>query len=350
MDVVQCAAVKANPLMYVCGKVQIMVINHENALEHFSAQIEYALQHYSGHGYTATSFQNVVIGGLGGSGIGGRLSRLFFQSEASIPVEVFSEYALPAYANGKTLVVLCSYSGNTEETLSMYDDAKRRGCTVICVAAGGTLMEIAHRDGLKCYQIETGYQPRMTLGYGFSFQLLILGELFGMDMSASLRHVSQKLKTEQEALKMKASAMFEFFKERIAQKFVVVCDMVFEAAAVRFCQQIQENAKGEAFVHVLPEANHNVIESYYDHRDTNFILLNSGLNKRNNIRFDFLRGVLAEQNNKVYSYSTSQFDLWALFEFIYVTDWLSIYASDAKGVNNMEVGIIMRLKKHLEQA
>lgn len=327
-----------------------MVINHEHALHHFSAQIEYALQHYSGHGYTASSFHNIVIGGLGGSGIGGRLSRLFFQSEASIPVEVFSEYTLPAYANGKTLLVLCSYSGNTEETLAMYEDAQRRGCTIICVAAGGTLMEWAHRDGLKFYPIETGYQPRMALGYGFSFQLLILGELFGMDMSASLRHISQKLQSEQEALKTKANAIFEFFKESIAQKFVVVCDMVFEAAAVRFCQQIQENAKGEAFVNVLPESNHNVIESYYERRNTNFILLNSGTNKRTDIRFNFLKGILAEQNNKVYTYNSGEFNLWALFEFIYVTDWLSIYASNAKGVNNMEVGIIMRLKKHLEQA
>jgi glucose/mannose-6-phosphate isomerase len=336
--------------MYVCGKVQSMVINHEHALNHFSTQIEYALQQYSGHGYTASSFHNMVIGGLGGSGIGGRLSRLFFQSEASIPVEVFSEYALPAYANSNTLVVLCSYSGNTEETLAMYEDAKSRGCTIICVAAGGTLMDWAHRDGLKCYQIETGYQPRMALGYGFSFQLLILGELFGMDMSASLRNISERLQTEQDALKTKATALFDFFKESIAHKFVVVCDMAFEAAAIRFCQQIQENAKGEAFVHVLPEANHNVIESYYDHRDTNFIFLNSGLNPRTNIRFDFLKGVLTELQNKVYTYQVSQFNLWALFEFIYVTDWLSIHASNAKGVNNMEVGIIMRLKKHLEQA
>ena len=336
--------------MYVCGKVEIMVINHEYALDHFSAQIDYVLQQYAPHGYTASSFQHVVIGGLGGSGIGGRLSRLVFQSEGSIPVEVFSEYALPAYANNKTLVVLCSYSGNTEETLAMFEDAQKRGCTIICVAAGGTLKDWAHRDGLKFYQIENGFQPRMALGYGFSFQLLILGELFGMDMSARLRSISEKLQTEQDVLKTKASAMFDFFKESIAQKFVVVCDMVFEAAAVRFCQQIQENAKGEAFVNVLPEANHNVIESYYERRDTNFILLNSGVNDRTNIRFDFLKGILTGQHNKVYTYNSGEFNLWALFEFIYVTDWLSIYASNAKGVNNMEVGIIMRLKKHLEQA
>lgn len=332
------------------AKSQQMVINHEYALDHFSAQIDYALQQYTAHGYRVSSFNNVVIGGLGGSGIGGRLSRLALNSIAPIPVEVYSEYALPAYAGAQTLVILCSYSGHTEETLAMYEDARKRGCTIICVAAGGALKDLALRDGLKFYQIEGGYQPRMALGYGFSFQLLILSELFGSNMPEQLQAISSKLKHEQSSLKQKAQALFQFFESSIQHKFVVVCDMVFEAAAVRFCQQIQENAKGEAFVNVLPEANHNVIESYYNHRDTNFLLLNSGKNARTNIRFDFLKGILAEQQNKVFSYDIAEFSLWALFEFIYVTDWLSIHASNAKGVNNMEVGIIMRLKKHLEQA
>jgi glucose/mannose-6-phosphate isomerase len=327
-----------------------MVINHEYALEHFSAQIDYALQHYTAHGYRVSSFHNIVIGGLGGSGIGGRLSRLALNAVASIPVEVYSEYSLPAYAGPQTMVILCSYSGNTEETLAMYEEARKRGCTIICVAAGGTLKEQSLRDGLKFYQIETGYQPRMALGYGFSFQLLILSELFGIDMASQLGTISERLKSEQASLKQKAASLFGFFRESIGNKFVVVCDMAFEAAAVRFCQQIQENAKGEAFVNVLPEANHNVIESYYERRDTNFLLLNSGLNERTNIRFEFLKGILAEHNHKVYEYAVKNFDLWALFEFIFVTDWLSIHASNAKGVNNMEVGIIMRLKKHLEQA
>ncbi len=327
-----------------------MAITHEQSLENFSAQLDYVLAQYTGHGYTAGQFNNVVIGGLGGSGIGGRLARLCFFTGASIPVEVFSEYQLPAYAGNKTLVILCSYSGSTEETLAMYDDARARGCTMICIAAGGELRDRATRDGLKFYTIEQGFQPRMALGYGFGFQLLVLAELFGMDMNAELSGISQRLKDEKEALKARATSLFDYFRPTIQHKFVVVCDMAFEAAAIRFCQQIQENAKGEAFVNVLPEANHNVIESYYEQRDTNFILLNSGLNERTNLRFTFLKGVLADQQNRVFEYPVQGFNLWALFEFIYITDWLSIYASDSKGVNNMEEGIIMRLKNFLTQA
>jgi len=325
-----------------------MVITHEHSLLHFHGQIDYALNHYAPHGFNADNFSNVIIGGLGGSGIGGRLAALCLFDKASIPVEVFSEYILPAYANQNTLVILSSYSGNTEETLAMFHDAHKRGCTILCIVSGGKLKELANLHGYRCYTVEPGYQPRMALGFSFSLQLLILGELFGVDMPARLTEIMNRLKSDSSALQQKADGMHDFFKNSIGNKFVVVCDKAFEAAATRFCQQIQENAKGEAFVNVLPEANHNVIESYYEKRDSNFVLLNSRLNERTNLRFRFLESVLSEHGNQYYSYDSYDFGLWALFEFIHVTDWLSVYASNSKGVNNMEVGIISRLKHYLD--
>jgi glucose/mannose-6-phosphate isomerase len=123
--------------------------------------------------------------------------------------------------------------------------------------------------------------------------------------------------------------------------------MAFEPVGIRFCQQIQENAKGEGFVSVLPEANHNMIESYYEKHDTNFILLNSRQNDRVTKRFDFVKKVLTDLGNNVYDYPLHDASLNSIFEVIHSTDWLSIYASDDKKVNNMEVGIIMELKGFL---
>ena len=129
---------------------------------------------------------------------------------------------------------------------------------------------------------------------------------------------------------------------------MVVCDLAYEAVAIRFCQQIQENAKGEGFVSILPEANHNMIESYYEKHDTNFIFLNSGNNARVSARFEFLEGVLNNLGNKVYKYPVSDASLASIFEVVHATDWLSIWASDDKGADNMQVGIITRLKAHLD--
>ncbi|MEY4314712.1 MAG: hypothetical protein RI977_89 [Bacteroidota bacterium] len=305
------------------------VITHELSLQNFHEQLTYVLAHYHKHGKSVSQYNNIVIGGLGGSGIGGRIARLAFLQEMPVPVEVFSEYSLPAYANNKTLVILCSYSGNTEETLSMFAQAQSRGCEMICVAASGQLKALAETHHLPFYSVALGYQPRMTLGFGLGTLVMILGELMGKDMTATIQDVEAMFKSP-EAIVARAKEMYEVFKPTIAQKFVVVCDLPYEAVAIRFCQQIQENAKGEGFVSVLPEANHNMIESYYEKHDTNFILLNSGGNARVN------------------QYPVADASLMSQFEVIHATDWLSVWASDDKQVDNMQVGIIMKLKGHLE--
>ena len=325
----------------------MLEITHEISLDNFHHQINWAIQNYCPHGKKAGDFNQVVIGGLGGSGIGGRIARLAMINYFPIPVEVFSAYNLPGYANNKTLVILCSYSGNTEETLSMYAEARSKGCRIICLASGGKLMQQAQQDQIPCYKIETGYQPRMALGYSLSTLLLILSELCEKSITDALNSSASMLQNN-EKLKQEARKITDFFSSTINHKFVVVCDPDYEAVAVRFCQQIQENAKGESFITVLPEANHNVIESYYEHNDTNFILLNSGNNARTNLRFQFLNTVLSEQNNRVYSFSESGSDIQRLFEVIHILDWVSIYASDLRKVNNMRVDIIMRLKGFLD--
>ena len=327
--------------------VIMSVITHESSLQNFHEQLTYVLANYHNHGKSVNNYNNIVIGGLGGSGIGGRIARLAFMQDMPVPVEVFSEYNLPAYANNKTLVILCSYSGNTEETLSMFAQAQSRGCEMICVAAAGQLKSLAENHSLPYYSVALGYQPRMTLGFGLGTLVMILGELMGKDMSGSLRDIEAMFKSS-ESIVARAKEMYGIFQSTIAQKFVVVCDLAYEAVAIRFCQQIQENAKGEGFVSVLPEANHNMIESYYEKHDTNFIFLNSGKNVRVNARFDFLKGVLTDLGNTVYQYPVSDASLMSQFEVIHATDWLSIWASDDKQVDNMQVGIIMKLKGHLE--
>jgi glucose/mannose-6-phosphate isomerase len=322
-------------------------ITHEQSLDQFYKQIDWALANYKSHGLNASDFNHVVIGGLGGSGIGGRIARLVVSGSLTLPVEVYSEYTLPAYCNEKTLVILCSYSGNTEETLAMFNQAAGAGCRIVCLASGGKVAELAKQFGLPFYPVETGYQPRMALGYSLTTLLMFLGELSGYDYRAALESVSAELKNNQ-TMKEEAKRITEQFKGYEKDKFVVVCDSVMEAVAVRFCQQVQENAKGEAFVTVLPEANHNVIESYYGKHDTNFILLNSGQNSRINHRFEFLTGLLNSHGNRCYAFEKEPYTLGKIFRVIHILDWVSIYLSNIKGEDNMFVNNIARLKTYLD--
>jgi glucose-6-phosphate isomerase len=178
---------------------------------------------------------------------------------------------------------------------------------------------------------------------------MILAELSGTEVSDTLKTTADAL-FHNDNLKQEAQKITDFFSHTIHHKFVVVCDSDFEAVAIRFCQQIQENAKGESFITVLPEANHNVIESYHEQHETNFIMLNSGNNARTNLRFEFLHKVLLEQNNRIYSFPAAGSGVQRLFEIIHILDWVSIYASNLRKANNMRVDIIMRLKGFLDSA
>lgn len=324
-------------------------ITHEASLEQFHSQIRFVLDNYKPHGMHVSAFQNVVIGGLGGSGIGGRIARLAFFTSFPIPVEVISEYTLPAYAGSNTLVILCSYSGNTEETLTMFDVARKRGCSIMTLCSGGKLAQRSQEHNHPCYPVPSGYQPRQALGFSLSTLLMAMGELNEMSMKEGLEQAEAML-SNNAGLKAKAAEMFACFENHINSKFVVICDMAFEAVATRFCQQLQENAKAEAFVSVLPEANHNMIESYYGSQDTNFIMLSSGLNPRVSMRFDFLRDLLSNLNARVYQFEHTGFSLNTMFEIIHVTDWVSVMLSNARQVNNMEVQNIARLKNYLDEA
>ncbi len=322
-----------------------MVINHEYALGNFYAQIQYALDHYKYHGLKASQFNNIVIGGLGGSGIGGRIAKSYFFNKASIPVEVYSDYVLPKYANNKTLVVLGSYSGLTEETLAMYTEAKTRGCQIICISSGGTLSEWAQADGLVLYPIATGYQPRMALGFSLTYNLLLLSELFDISIQNELSALNSIYQVE--ATQTKAQAALDFFKHALNHKFVLVTDINTEAIGTRFAQQIQENAKVEAFVNCLPEANHNVFETYYGLLPSNFIFLNSQDNDRNNGRFAYLKQLLEKQGNLVYEWPLNGSSIQDMYAIIYLTDWFSILLSNQLGADNMSVPNISGLKTFL---
>ncbi|MHB1279253.1 MAG: bifunctional phosphoglucose/phosphomannose isomerase [Bacteroidia bacterium] len=324
------------------------MITHQSSLDRFYEQIEYVQANYTGHELKAGDFSHVFVGGMGGSGIGATITRAYFIHQFPVPVEVVNDYFLPAYVNEKSLVILGSYSGNTEETLSMFDKAVERKATILVVCGGGQLMEKAKEHGLKYYTIEGGFQPRMALGYSLGFMLRIFAELIDKDISEDLESSIVNLQ-DSGRLKHAAKTLEKKFQSTLNRRYTILCDATFYGVAMRFSQQINENAKMEAFVNMLPEANHNVIESYYGQLPSNFIVLNSNSNERVSARFDFVIALLERENNKVAVFETDGLDISTLFEMIYVLDWFTIYITEPLKVDPMEIANIMSLKDYLTE-
>lgn len=318
---------------------------HE-ALKKFSYQINYAVNNYKPHGLKATDFSNIIIAGLGGSGIGGQIVKAYFLNDMPVPVNCVADYNLPAYANEKTLVIAASYSGNTEETISVFNDAKSRGCKILALTTGGKLNELASSNQVHTLKIEGGFQPRMALGFSLTYLVMLMGELIGKEYKEELNNIATTL-AETEPYHEEADAMFQEIRSRIKSKFVVLADGPLEPIAIRFAQQIQENAKHECFVHTLPEMNHNVIESYYDTLDSVFFVMNSSQNERVNLRFDFITGLLEVENHKVLTMQLEQYNLISIYELIHRLDWVSLMVADERRVDSLNVPNIMSLKEYL---
>lgn len=284
---------------------------------------------------------------MGGSGIAARIAKSWFFDKINISLEVIDDYNLPAYTNSKTLVILSSYSGETEETLSLFEEAIAKDCKIICVTTGGKLETFCNQKNITVYNIEKGYQPRMAIGYNLSYMLMILGELTGCEIKPELEFVIERFEQINNIQKESAKSIFNFFKNSIKNKFVVVADKYWAPVAIRFCQQLNENSKLEGFVNVLPEANHNVIESYYGKLNTNFIFLFGDLNTRVHARFDFLASHLELDNNKVLNMFIPEFSIFSIFDVIYRLDWASLYLGEEHGYDPMKIDNIMELKDYL---
>jgi glucose/mannose-6-phosphate isomerase len=323
------------------------LITHEEAARNFQKQIQFTLDNYKSHELNFANYANIVICGLGGSGIGGKLAMSFFKGVSSLPIEVISGYDLPLYVNEKTLVIVSSYSGNTEETISLLDQAIKAKAKCLAMSTGGEIEKISTENNIYFLHIKPGYQPRMALGFSFSYLLLILSELFQLEIKTTLQKIVRKIEVNKLNYEEKGKDILTFFSSQLNNKFVIISGEALSSVALRACQQIQENAKHEIFHHTLPECNHNAIESYYNSLPSNFIFLEGMNHERTNHRFTFLSTLLEGNNCKVYKLALSENNLYGILELILILDWLSIHLSNENQVNNMEVPNIMRLKKFL---
>jgi glucose/mannose-6-phosphate isomerase len=212
----------------------------------------------------ATKPRVVVLSGMGGSAAGGDFARAIFEREGQAPFLVNREYTLPVWVGRDTLVIACSYSGQTEETLASYGIARERGAQILAVTSGGLLAEWAERDGFPVILIPGGQPPRTALGFLF-VPVLVACERWGL---IPQQPFEAAFGTVEDAAYEKWSIQVPFSENRakqLAQAMHGALPVLYGlgswqgAVASRWKSQINENAKCMAFSHSFPELNHNEI-------------------------------------------------------------------------------------------
>ncbi|MBS1684549.1 MAG: bifunctional phosphoglucose/phosphomannose isomerase [Bacteroidetes bacterium] len=296
-----------------------------------------------------TSIQNVLICGLGGSGIGGDLVTDLTAAEITVPIVVNKGYELPAFADADTLLILCSYSGNTEETLSCAEEAIRRGLKPVCIASGGRLKELATANSFDFIELPGGFPPRTTLGFGSTILFYVLDSfgLIDLTVGEEMAGISEFLMQNQAEIKTESQTL----AKKLGDKTVIAyAEDRIKSVALRLKQQINENAKSNCWINVIPELNHNELVGWRFKNDTlaALYLRTDFENPRNVLRFDFIKPTVADHVSALYEVRAKGDSLLQqYFYHVHFGDWLSYYMALEHGVDATEVNVIDALKGHL---
>jgi len=291
-------------------------------------------------------FTNVVVTGLGGSGIGGRIASQMVAHETTCPIEVYSNYYLPAYVGENSLVIASSYSGNTEETLASMQQALDR---VACITSGGKMLEMAQAKGLDHIIIPGGNPPRTMLAYSLTQQFVLLNhyDIAKTDYTDQILGAADMLIRDHAAIQTAAK---ELTANINGKRTVIYSEAATEAVSVRFRQQLNENSKELCWHHAIPEMNHNELVGWAGgSKDIAVVLFrHKSDHDRSQIRMEINKNIFA-------NYTDSTYEVWSQganiveqqFYLINLGDWVSWYLSDANGVDPIEIEVINMLKGEL---
>ena len=306
--------------------------------------------------------RHLVAIGIGGSAMGATAVQGLVASECRIPISVVRDYELPAFVRGpEFLAVGCSYSGNTEETLSAVGEALERGVRTVAITTGGQLADLARREAIPLVQYAYRSQPRAALGYSLVLLLGLCSRLgfvrdYGVDLAEAVG-VMEGWQAEIDAEVESARNGAKGLALRIGDGLPVVYGAGhLLAAASRWKTQFNENAKYWSYFEPMPELQHNTVVGFDSRqpvgKQTVVLMLRSDLDHpRVQTRWDVTAEMLSRAGvafEEVHARGTSR--LAQMLSLIHFGDYVSYFLAMLAGTDPTPVDAIGYLKARLAEA
>ena len=304
------------------------------------------------------NIHNIIVVGMGGSAIGGDINKMLLKNDLSIPLIVSRNYFIPKWANKHSLVVVSSYSGGTEETLSAFKHALSKECQIYGITTGGILSKELSSNDLDFILIPSGLQPRAALAYSFVpmlYLFLHLG-LIKIDLNNNLMNSIKLLKSVRDDYMLNDQKNPTWV---LSNKIFNTIPILYgetdntSVIALRWSNQLSENSKMLAFCNEIPEFNHNEIVGWEN--NPNLIeklsiiwLSDESDQERISIRQKISEKILetmVKNQFKISLHGSSRFD--RLLHLMHFGDWVSLWCAYLHGTDPSPVDKISRLKKEL---
>lgn len=309
------------------------------------------------------SCRQALFLGVGGSAIGADLLQGISADFLAKPIAVNRTYTIPSWVGRDTLVVTCSYSGNTEETLSAAEQARRRGARILGISSGGRLADWARRHGAPLLKIPPGLPPRSALGYVAFGPLGLLSRLGwirrdGLAVESACAALDRFIRGRLVPAVRASHNPAKRLAQSLAGRLPVVYGASdgWEGVTYRWRTQLEENSKTLAFHHLFPEATHNELSGWLNptgllRRMAAIFLTDRTVHPRTLRRMAFTRGIIRREGARVISVSVpGRFRLERMLKFIALGDFASVYLGILYGVDPTPVERVEALKRYLRRA
>ena len=301
---------------------------------------------------TPPPHDRVLVLGMGGSGIGGRFLAGLLADTAKVPVASGHDYRIPAWVGPSTVVIACSYSGNTEETLTALDAAISAGAQVRALTFGGRLGELASEHGWPCLKVPGGQPPRSQFGWavtGLLHHFAALGHApaDAPDVLADVDAAADLLRASQDNLVSVADQWTALLKETTP---LLYGEAALEPVLIRWRQQLNENAKRLCNHHVFPEMNHNELVGWESGGAslTALFLHTSEDHPRTGERMRLCKEIFSQAGAQVAEFhAAGDTRLQRWMHLVHLGDWLSLRMAEEAGVDPVDIRHIDYLKGEL---
>ncbi len=343
--------------------------NMYQVLKNFPDQINEAVEIGKDAKIHSKSFKpdSIIILGMGGSAIGSDLLSSFIQSSQETNVVKFKvnrNYNINQLIGDSDLVIASSYSGNTEETISAFEQSRKQTNNILCISTGGILGSLAEKYNMPLIKIPAGYQPRCALAYSFFPLLYVLIRLNLFSISTE-KMIENAIEETIEEIK-KLSDLFSRPDDNniayvTAKKIAGTIPIIYssterlDSVNLRWRDQINENSKNLCYGSLLPEMNHNEINAFSHPQDliqrlSIIYLKDKDDHPRISERFAALSDIMEGKVNIQFSFSGKGKNfLTRMFELVYLGDWISFYLAIENKTDPTPIPVINYLKERLSK-
>jgi len=302
----------------------------------------------------------VVICGMGGSAIAGDLAADLAQAQGGLPITVVRDFRLPFKPDNRTLVIACSYSGETLETMSLFQEAVKARSAVVAITSGGTLAGLATESGAPVLPVATKGEPRNAVGYNLMLLLGLLNRL-GLvetresDVQSAIEAARQHVARIEPDRPAESNTAKQIALELHGKVPLIYGGGIFRGMARRWKTQFNENAKVWAFFEAIPELLHNSVEAYPDWAEsgiplTALVLQPNTAPEESSGHYEVLAELLRRHtvpHHVLMGGDGSQ--LVQLLNMLVLGDYVSYYLAMLKGVDPSETPSLQEAKRLLSE-